>query len=72
MSYLVEKENLTAVQHARGMDGYVRDGIKRAVSLHNSGPIVVAKHGSLSAEILDSYWEHGFYVLKNVIGVGRL
>ena len=72
MSYLVEKENLTAVQHARGMDGYVRDGIKRAISLHNSGPIVVAKHGSLSAEILDSYWEHGFYVLKNVIGVEEL
>ena len=72
MSYLGEKKNLTAVQHARGMDGYVRDGIKRAMSLRNRGPIVLAKDGSVSAEILDSYWTHGFYVLKNVIGAEEL
>ena len=72
MSYLGEKENLTAVQHARGMDGYVRDGIKRTMSLRNRGPIVLAKDGSVSAEILDSYWTHGFYVLKNVIGAEEL
>ena len=72
MSYVVKKENLTAVQHARGMDGYVQHGIKRAMSLGNNGPIVVAKDGSVSAEILDSYWQHGFYVLKNVIGTEEL
>ena len=72
MSYVGEKESLTAVQHARAMDGYVRDGIKRAMSLRNRGPIVLAKDGSVSAEILDSYWTHGFYVLKNVIGAEEL
>ena len=67
MSYLVEREVLSVVQHARKMEEYVGDGIKQAASLCNTGPIRMGTDGALSSEILDSYWKHGFYIFKNVI-----
>lgn len=49
------------------MRGYLAEGAERASSLGNRGPIRFLADGSLHPEILDAYWEQGFYVLEGVI-----
>ena len=59
---------LTAQDHARVMADYSRAGEARARALGNRGPIRFDADGKLDRAILDSYWTHGFYVLR---GRGR-
>ena len=61
----------TAAEHAEGMARYMRAGEARAEDLGNRGPVRL-ENGQLADEILDAYWEHGFYVLEGVVGTAEL
>lgn len=65
---LSTQETMSHVEHAASMSSYIREGEQRALALNNRGPIQYTADGSISPEILDSYWQHGFYVLENVVG----
>jgi ectoine hydroxylase-related dioxygenase (phytanoyl-CoA dioxygenase family) len=54
------------------LDDYFRDGEKRARNLANRGPIRLTAQGKLVPEILDSYKEHGFYILEHVFDDAEL
>lgn len=47
---------------------YYADGERRALALPNRGPIRYTDDGSVHPDILDAYWEYGFYVFTGVIG----
>lgn len=49
------------------MDDYLRAGERRAMALGNRGPIRFEEDGSLAQDILDAYWQNGFYIFKNVL-----
>ena len=57
----------TAQQHAAGMTDHLQAGTERALQLGNRGPVRFDAKGKLHADILDAYWEHGFYVFEGVI-----
>jgi ectoine hydroxylase-related dioxygenase (phytanoyl-CoA dioxygenase family) len=63
-----QAETLTVERHAAEMADYIAAGRKRALALGNRGPLRFGADGKLHPEILEAYWEHGFYVLENVIG----
>ena len=46
-------------------------GVARAEELGNRGPVRL-EGGKLADEILDAYWEHGFYVLEGVVGAAEI
>ena len=50
------------------MVGYMRDGERRVREIGNRGPIRFKRGYALADDILDAYWQHGFYVFENVIG----
>lgn len=54
------------------MRDYIQHGEARARRLDNRGPIRFAANGEVHPEILDSYWEHGFYVFQGVIDTVEL
>ena len=58
---------LSVEEHADGMLAYVRAGMRTAKQVGNRGPIQLDGQGALAAEILDAYWEHGFYVFTGLI-----
>ena len=60
-------DGLSAKEHARAMQAYIRDGEARAYSLGNRGPIRLDANGKLHSEILDAYWETGFYVFEGFL-----
>ena len=49
------------------MQDYFRQGEARAAALGNRGPLRYDADGRVHADILNSYREHGFYVLEGVI-----
>ena len=61
------EKRATASQHAEVMNDYMKEGVRQANSLGNRGPIRYDSEGNLHRDILDSYWEHGFYVFEKVI-----
>lgn len=61
-------ETLSVIEHARAMETYVAQGVRRALSLGNRGPIRYGADGKLHPDILAAYWEHGFYVFQGVVG----
>jgi hypothetical protein len=63
---------LSAAEHAEAMKAYFAEGIERALALGNRGPIRVGADGKLSRDILDAYWELGFYVFEGVAGAEEL
>lgn len=48
-------------------DDYFAAGERAARSMSNRGPIRYAADGSIHPDIVDSYWEHGFYVFTGVL-----
>ena len=60
-------ELLSATDYTQRMQRYAREGMARAGRLGNRGPIRFNEHGNVHAEIVDAYWEHGFYVFTNVL-----
>ena len=63
---------LSAADHAAAMKDYIRDGEARAYALGNRGPIKFDDDGRIARDILDAYWEHGFYVFENVVDQDEL
>lgn len=60
-------EALTAQAHNAEMQDYVSDGIARASTLGNRGPVRYGDNGKIHPDILDAYWRHGFYVFEGLI-----
>jgi len=54
------------------LENYFREGEVRARNLANRGPIRLTAQGKLAPEILDSYKEHGFYILEHVFDDSEL
>ena len=55
-------------EHEDAMVAYRAAGEARALALGNRGPVRYEADGSLHRDIVESYWEHGFYVFQGVIG----
>ena len=62
----------TAAEHAASMAEYMREGERRGRAIGNRGPVRFASGNVLADEILEAYWEHGFYVFENVIEAEEL
>lgn len=54
------------------MQTYLRDGEARALALPNRGPLRFDKSGRLAQDIVDTYYEYGFYVFENVLSTEEL
>ena len=67
MSGTILDVNISASEHSKQMAGYIKEGIKRAECLNNRGPARFDGNGNIHSNILNSYWEHGFYVFTNVL-----
>ena len=59
---------LGRADHQAALADYLEAGRRRAVALGNRGPIRFDERGQLHPDILDAYWEHGFYVFEDLIG----
>ncbi len=67
--HMAEAESvLTASRHAADMAGYIEAGRARALALGNRGPLRFTADGRVHPDILEAYWQNGFYVLEDVIG----
>jgi hypothetical protein len=62
----------SAQQHAADLAEYIEKGKELAQSVGNRGPVRFNEQGKLHQDILDAYWEHGFYVFEGVIGAQEL
>ena len=62
----------TAAEHAASMVEYMHEGERRGQAIGNRGPVRFASGNVLADDILDAYWEHGFYVFENVIEAEEL
>src|ERR1044071_9440004 len=65
-------KTISAQDHKKAMEEYGRAAEARAYALGNRGPIRFTADGKLDPAILDSYWQHGFYVLQGVVGPEEL
>ena len=57
----------TAAEHAAAMTDYIQDGLRRAEEIGNRGPVRFQSGTRLADDILDAYWQHGFYIFENVV-----
>ncbi|MYA15631.1 MAG: phytanoyl-CoA dioxygenase family protein [Gammaproteobacteria bacterium] len=62
----------TAREHAASMADYIHHGERRAREMGNRGPIRFKDGYALADEILEAYWEHGFYVFENAIAADEI
>ena len=63
---------MSAAEHTKVMDLYMRKGTEKALNLENRGPIIRDQRGSIAKKILNAYWEHGFYVFEKVLSKNEL
>ena len=68
MNDIAPHKTLSAKEHACEMGDYIAEGTRRAHEIGNRGPIKRGADGKLDQDILDAYWEHGFYVFEGVVG----
>lgn len=54
-------------KEAEAFRRYCQEGKARALALGNRGPIRFDEDGKLAKDILDAYWEVGFYVFEGVV-----
>ena len=72
MAVLEMGKPLKAEDHAQSMANYIQTGTVQAYAIGNRGPIRMDANGKLEKDILDAYWEHGFYVFEDVVGTEEL
>jgi hypothetical protein len=72
MNDVTPRALLSKAEHAEAMKAYFAEGIERARTLDNRGPIRMGRDGKLHRDILDAYWELGFYVFEGVVGTQEL
>ena len=58
---------IEASEYRQRMAQYAREGMARARRIGNRGPIRFDAAGQIHTEIVDAYWEHGFYVFEGVL-----
>jgi len=54
------------------MTAYFEQGVERAMTLGNRGPLRHNADGSVHNDIINAYWQNGFYVLEGVLGEREL
>ena len=59
-------------EQAAAMFEFCQAGEVRAAALDNRGPIRYNEDGTLHDEIVESYWEHGFYIFEGVVKAEEL
>ena len=59
--------NDSMLEHREAMQDYIQQGKQRALSLPNRGPIKYDSSGGIAPDILEAYWQYGFYVFEGVI-----
>ncbi len=57
---------------AEAMAACCAEGKRKALALPNRGPIRYTPDGQVHPEILEAYWEYGFYVFENVLRAEEL
>ena len=72
MNDVTSRAVLSTAAHADAMRAYFAEGIERAQTLGNRGPIRRSSDGKLHRDILDAYWELGFYIFEGVVDVQEL
>lgn len=72
MNDITSRVILSAAEHAEAMRTYFAEGIERARALGNRGPIRMGLDGRVHRDILDAYWELGFYIFEGVVGAEEL
>ena len=63
---------LTKAEHAASMEEYSHKGLELAKEIGNHGPVRFASDGELAPEILDAYWEFGYYIFEGVIEAAEI
>lgn len=58
---------LSATEYTERMKQYAHEGVLRARVIGNRGPIRFDDDGHIHHDIMDAYWEKGFYVFENVL-----
>jgi len=48
------------------MQVYLKDGETRALKLGNRGPVHYTSSGKLHPDIIEAYWQYGFYIFEGV------
>jgi hypothetical protein len=54
------------------MARYRNEGEQRALALGNRGPLCIDAQGRPDLSFLDSYWQHGFYVIEGLLDQAEL
>ena len=65
-------ETQTRAEHAAGLRAYQEAGVKREREIGNRGPVRLGPDGKLHPDILDAYWEHGYYIFEGVVGADEI
>ena len=65
-------KSVSASQYQASLEAYVDQGMQRAASLGNRGPVRFGADGKLSPDILEAYWRTGFYVFEGLIDQGEV
>jgi len=66
------KESQTREEHAAGLRAYQDAGARREREIGNRGPLRLGPDGRLAQDILDAYWEHGYYIFEGVVGAAEI
>jgi hypothetical protein len=61
-----------ASDHAASLTDYVEAGKARALALGNRGPARFKADGKLVDEILEAYWQTGFYVFEGLVAQAEI
>lgn len=67
MTAAAQSTPISAADHAATLQDYMAAGEARAYALGNRGLIRYGADGKLHEDILESYWQHGFYVFTGVV-----
>jgi ectoine hydroxylase-related dioxygenase (phytanoyl-CoA dioxygenase family) len=54
------------------LEAFMQDGDRRARALPNRGPVRFGADGRLHPDILDAYWQYGFYVFEGLVQPAEL
>jgi hypothetical protein len=65
-------ESLVDDDQEAAMQTYLAEGERRALALGNRGPLRFTGDGKLQPDILEAYWNTGFYIFEGVVAADEL